>query len=84
MRYFLQRVVVKSASHTWELDHSTRTVLEETDCGHLRPEAEWMEDPKQACHDQHQPFDRVRAQAQISQGRKDLGQKIKKRMDEGR
>ena len=45
--------------------------------------AEWMEDPKHACHDHHQPFELARAQAQISQGRKDLGQKIKKPLDEG-
>ena len=66
-----------------ELEHSTRTVLKETDCGHQRQEAEWVEDPKQACHDHHQPFERVGAQAQISQGRKDLGQNIKKRLVEG-
>ena len=37
--------MVKSASQNWELEHSTRTVLEETDCGRQRQEAEWMEDP---------------------------------------
>ena len=35
------------------------------------------------CHDHHQSFEQVREQAQISQGRKDLGQKTKKRLDEG-
>ena len=43
-----------------------------------------IEDPKLACHDHHHAFERVRAQAQISQGRKDLGQTIKKRLDEGK
>ena len=75
--------MVKSASQNWELEHSTRTVLAETDCGHQRQEAEWMEDPKHTCHDHHQPFERGRAQAQISHGRKDLGQTIKKLLDEG-
>ena len=75
--------MVKSASQNLELEHSTRSVFEETDSGHQRQEAEWMEDPKEVCHDHHQPSERVRAQGQISQGRKDLGQQIKKRLDEG-
>ena len=60
--------MVKSASQNWELQHSTRTVLEETDCGHQRQEADRMKHPKQACHDHRQPFERVRAQAQIPPG----------------
>ena len=65
---------------TWSFRHGQNLKRQIVDIKGKKPS---MEDPKQACNDHDQPFERVRAQAQISQGRKDLGQKIKKRLDEG-
>ena len=75
--------------HNKKLDCLDEVLLQRVVVKKCKPElgtgasAEWIEDPKQARHDHHQPIERVRAPAQISQGRKDLGQKIKKRLDEG-